>query len=110
MMENKEISRQIDTGARIIGADLEDGMGPIKFDKDKFGVCTDCSHLRAAITRFNKTFAQCYEFEINLNSVDPIVECTKYDQKGSMKLWEMKDIAIIIEPWRKQAGFITEDI
>ena len=109
MMKDKEISRQIDIGARLIGSDIDDGLGPSHFDNDKFGVCSDCTHLRAAITKYNKTIAQCYEFEILLNGVDPMVKCTKYDKKGSMKLWEMKDIAIIIEPWRKQAGFITED-
>jgi hypothetical protein len=104
-----QISKEVDVGARLIGADIDDGVGPSHFDVSKFGVCNDCSSLKAATTQYGKTFAQCYEFEMILNGTDPIVTCTKYDKRGSMKLWEMKDIAIILEPHRKQAGFITED-
>ena len=105
--EKEKISKQVDIGARLLGSD--DDVGPINFDGKKFGLCCDCKHLKAAITKYNKSYVQCYEFEIFLNSIDPVETCNRYERRGSMTLWEMKDIATIIEPFKKQAGFITGD-
>jgi len=101
------MDKEVDIGARSIGANTEDP--PSKFSKDKFGVCYDCQHLKAAITEYGKIHARCFELEVSLSSLDPIIHCSSYKKRGSMTLWEMKDIAVILEPFKKQAGFIIEE-
>ena len=103
------VDKEVDIGARSIGADTEYGSAPNKFNKDKFGICYNCQHLKAAVTEYNKIYAKCYELEIYLNSLDPVIDCSEYKKRGSMTLWEMKDIATVIEVGRRKAGFIIEE-
>lgn len=104
--ERDRIGREVDLGARNIGSDTEYGSPPVDFDTKKFGLCCDCSELRASISKFGSIFARCYEFDKNLNSSDPIEKCSDYKKKGSMTLWDMKEIAYIIEVDKKEIGFI----
>jgi len=103
--KERQLSKEIDVGARLIGADVDEGTGPSNFNSKRFGICSDCTSLKACVSEYGRTFAQCYEFEMLLYGRDPIVNCTKYEKKGEMKLWEMKEIAIILEPHKKKAGF-----
>jgi hypothetical protein len=107
--ERDSIGKEVDNAARLLGADVEWGNPPAKFDKDVYGICFDCVNLRACKSKYGRTYARCYEFELALNSSDPVIECTSYKKKGELSLFDMKEIAIILEPGRRQAGFIVEE-
>jgi hypothetical protein len=109
--ERRKIDKEIDSGARRLG--VEDDWDGFRqkdvFSKEDFGICYDCKELRACRTRYGKVLAKCYEFDITMNGTDPIMECSCYKRRGEMTLFEMKDMAIIIETNKRQAGFIIEE-
>jgi hypothetical protein len=108
-IERKKIDSEIDKGALLIGSDIYYGEPPATFDRSEFGICWDCRELRACKTKYGKTMAKCWEFDIVLNANDPIEECTCYKKRNEMDLNMMKDIAILLDVDKKQAGFILDD-
>jgi len=102
----EKVNKEVDRGALLIGADVEYGEPPLKFDSSEFGICYDCKYLRACKTRYGKTLARCWEFDINLNAGDPIEGCTNYSKRNEMDLFTMKEMAILLDVDKKQAGFI----
>lgn len=108
--DRRTIEREVDTGARLLGADVEWGEPPSRYDKDLYGICFDCKNLRTFRTKYGKIYAKCYEFEERLNSKDPVEDCSCYSRRGEMDLFSMKEIAIIIDNTkRQQAGFIVKE-
>lgn len=76
---------------------------------EKFGLCKDCAYFRYAASEFRIHSAFCKEFVIRLHDNDPIRECTSYDCKTAMSLFTMSQIATMIDPPARKAGFITEE-
>jgi hypothetical protein len=102
----RKINQEIDKGALLIGSDIDYGEPPLTFDSSEFGICYNCRELRACKTRYGRTYAKCWEFDLVMNGNDPIEECTCYKKRNEMDLNMMKDIAILIDVDKKQAGFI----
>jgi hypothetical protein len=40
-----------------------------------------------------------------LTDADPITECTEYDKRGVMDIHDMKQIAWLIDPPKREVGF-----
>ena len=107
--DRKFVNKEIDAGARALGYDTEYGSPKqTVFNKDKFGICHDCVFLRGAESMYGRTIAICNEFEMRLNGMDPIKNCTEYKKRGGMTLWDMKEMALILDVDRRTAGFIVE--
>lgn len=74
------------------------------------GVCWNCRHLRYVRTKYGKEEAVCVHYEHPdrlLNPTDPVVECSDHDDKFSMSLATMWELATLIDAAPpKQAGFI----
>lgn len=106
----RSVEKEINNGARLIGADLEWGTKPSRYDKDLYGICFDCKNLRTFRTKYGKVYAKCYEFDERLNSKDPVEECSCYSRRGEMNLYDMKEMALIIDNTKKQqVGFIIKE-
>jgi len=106
--DQKVIDSEITAGAQIIGAD-EFGHPNKKPLFPKLGLCNDCAHLHAMETKWGKIYAMCTEFEMKLRQDDEVCNCTRYSTAGQMSIWDMKEIAIILEPNRKIAGFVQKE-
>ena len=104
--ENAELIRaKVNAQASMLGLnEYENNKQNIR--TNEFGLCNNCKHLQVAKSEFRTLFAQCYEFEIRLNSNEPITECTNYNQRNQLNLSEMKEIAYIIEDKGKDVGFV----
>ena len=101
---NKEVDLAV---ARLTGSDDWDGSGRgSKLYRKELGICNGCKNLRAAVTRHDKLYAYCETFEKSLNGYDEVVECTAYNARGSLSLWDMKDMAYVIEAEKRKAGFV----
>lgn len=73
-----------------------------------FGKCASCKHFMFAESEFSIWYARCNGFGVKLSHKDPIVNCSSYTEVGSMSLWEMKEMATLIEGKKSRAaGFIT---
>jgi hypothetical protein len=73
------------------------------------GICSDCRNLVASHTKFGKILAKCFETYQILNSSDPIIECTRFNKMGFLSMYDMKEMATLIEI-KKPLGFLSEDL
>ncbi len=101
---NNEVSR----GLSVLGLDKWEGEMSTPFSKEFFGLCSTCRCLKAAKTRYGRIKAKCYEFEVELHGIDPVVECTAFSRRGEMDLSNMKEIALLIDITKKSIGFKSE--
>ena len=108
-MELDDVRREVRKGLGALG--IDDEFFGLKYDisNNKLGLCKDCKHLQMAKTEFGNTFANCYDLDIKLSAEDPVVECTNYEKRGTMSIFEMERIAYIIETDKRKAGFIDGD-
>ena len=60
------------------------------------GLCGRCSHLELMVSQSEVKLAKCGEFRRDLDSRDPIVECTGYWPRGHPTYNELIDRAKII--------------
>lgn len=74
---------------------------------DRFGECALCNHMAFARTEVGIRFALCTRFEhmFGLNSKYPITACTEFSRLGYVSLYDLQQIAWIIDDSTKKAGF-----
>ena len=98
------VSREIDANASI----FQD-----RFDEDvrsgrviNMGLCSTCKELVFTRTQYGTTYAKCGEWRKQLNGVDLVVECTSFKRHGEMSLYDMKDIAVLIDVEKHKIGLV----
>lgn len=96
--------RHIESKAGLLGTDW-DGHLPNRLDKDEFGLCSNCTHARVTKTKYGNIYMFCTEWERHLNGVNLVSECTAYHKIGQMSLFDMKEIAVMIDVENKKIGF-----
>lgn len=77
----------------------------------RFGICAQCLHMSFAKTDFSIAWALCTRWDhaamgaFRLNSKRPLQNCTEFNRRGFVSLYDMQDIAWIIDISEKKAGF-----
>lgn len=71
----------------------------------KFGICGRCKCFESAETEFSILFAYCNAFRRSLSQHHRITNCTSFDDKATVSLAEMKEIAWIIDISEHKVGF-----
>jgi len=106
----ERLNREVKAGMAAIGLGGSSGFGGeelperFSFDKGEFGICTTCEFFFATATEFGGTDAACdnnSSLIFRLGSANPIMKCSRYEQKGAMSIRDMKQIAILIDPGKK---------
>lgn len=100
----KKLNTEIHKGKARIGLDKWDDDYVSPFFKESLGLCSSCKCLKAAQTRYGRTKAKCWEFEVELYGIDPVIECTCYARRGEMTLTQMQEIATLID-LKRPVGF-----
>ncbi len=99
--EQRAIKNEIDAHAAII--QVEDySTGNVATD---LGLCSNCKQLIYTSTEYGTAYAKCNEWEMRLNLSNRIKHCNRFRQRGQMDLYEMKDVAIIIDPDKKKLDY-----
>ena len=78
----------------------------------EYGICATCISFFCAETEFEIQVARCTDRNTGrmiLRSDKPILRCSGYEEVGQMDLFTMKQIAWLIDPPKRTAGFIQED-
>lgn len=74
---------------------------------DTEGLCASCKWLRVATFDNGERWIGCGAW--GADGIKPIprrvIECSQYDERGRMELWEMKQSAWLIDTVRKRVGF-----
>lgn len=70
-----------------------------------YGVCKDCEHFVIVESEFQTILAKCGELGIQLSATQPITSCTRFYKRNQMSLWDMKNIALLINPNKNEIGF-----
>jgi len=108
--EQQKVNDEIGPSAMVFGYDeWEESKRERIPDIPQLGLCANCGNLRACISEFGKIVARCDVFKCSLNAQDPIKDCTSFEKRGEVPLYELKEMAIILEPNKKQVGFIKDD-
>ena len=102
--EQQSLRNELQAKASMLGLDSYDNIN-INYQTSEFGLCNDCKYLQLAKSEFRTIFTRCYKFDTKLTNIEKIIECTGYEQRYTMSLDEMKDIAYIIDINTKKAGF-----
>jgi len=103
-VERQKIKQEVSAKAGSMGFDSYDSCKTHVKTTD-FGLCNDCDHLQLVKSEFRTILARCYEFEIILHTGEPITECTNYEQRNTLTLNQMNDLAYIIDISKKEVGF-----
>jgi len=78
--------------------------------KDSIGICSNCQNMRYCKTEFETVRAICWQFKINLQGQDKVVECNEHSARGTMSLRDMETIATLIDVDKSEIkGFISRD-
>jgi len=103
--EKEAISREIDVLASQYSTDFWDGEVPFG-RKIEMGLCSTCKDLRYTKTQYGTVYAQCERWDKILNGIDLVVECTAFKRQGEMSLYDMKEIAVLIDVEKRKIGIV----
>ncbi len=102
--DREKIEQEISAKAGSLGFNSYESCKAYSKTKD-FGQCNDCKNLQLVKSEFRTILAKCCDFEIILHAGEPITECTNYEQRNTITLNQMNDMAYIIDISNKEIGF-----
>ena len=107
--EKEKIRDQVNSHAKVFGADDYEDMSLPLQDADRYGECKNCYNFQYVRTEFRFVFARCSETKMVLSGKDRVVECTMFTSKNSMSLRDMENIAWLVDPTGRQGvGFVNQ--
>ena len=72
------------------------------------GLCHTCKHAHIRSFDTGKQEVICGRLDVNALMPRPVVECTMYEEKGTMDEWDMEKIAFVLETKKgKPIGFLS---
>lgn len=80
--------------------------------KQLIGLCATCVNCHYKKTQLMDEQFLCERLEwkqTKLNTSDPVIECSAYTRRGQMTLWDMKEMATLVDPPKRQPGFKRPD-
>jgi hypothetical protein len=78
---------------------------PSNYLAEALGMCHDCKYCAVTEFEFTGFIAKCNYHEALLNRKDRVVRCNSYFKRGHMTMYDMRDIAYILELDKKKVGF-----
>lgn len=69
------------------------------------GICYNCKSLSYARLEFGGVLAYCYHYETRLEGKERVMDCSSHARRGVLKLSDMWEIATLIDPPKRKAGF-----
>ena len=84
----------------------EQGGGRIR--NWQFGICANCKNFDVVESEFKVLFARCCSINIRLNTKEPVKFCSAFMKRGEMSIYDMKQIAYLIDVPKDKIGFKTE--
>jgi len=105
--EKQRITSEIEAHATIFEIDEYDSTtsGDVIID---LGLCSKCKDLLCTQTEYGTIYAQCRIWEKMLNTSNRVKHCTRFRRRGQMSLYDMQDIATIININKREIGFKNE--
>ena len=81
---------------------------------EEYGLCATCKHIEYVATEFRVRLVSCEEVgsmysEFELNTAEPVTDCTAHEERGRLTLRDMASMAILINPNPKVVGFKTPE-
>ncbi len=106
--EQTEIETQVDAFSSVLRGGAHDWETAKKhINDDSYGICNKCTNLLLTVFEFgSKKSAYCEKWKRFLEENKRVEDCSAFNEKGKLSLYDMKQIAIMIEPSEKEIGFI----
>jgi len=73
---------------------------------DSLGMCSDCKFCAVTEFEFKGYVVYCNYHDKAMNQKDRVVRCNSYTKRGQISLYDMQNIAWIIDNDPKVVGFI----
>lgn len=77
--------------------------------KQLLGLCATCTSCHYHKTQLMDEIYMCERRSnfpgTKLNTSDPVIECSAYGKRGDMTLWDMKEMATLVDPPKRKPGF-----
>lgn len=78
------------------------------------GICATCTSFVYQKTRLDSEKFRCSRYSdphglIPINTCDPLKECSNYHKRGEMDIWDMKEMAILIDGAPKKVPGFNRD-
>ncbi len=105
--EQHEIETQVDAFSSVLRGGAYDWEVARKHvSNDSYGICNKCTNLLLTVFEYGNKYAYCDKWKRFFEEDKRIEECSAFSEKGKMSLYDMKQIAIIIELSDKEIGFV----
>lgn len=105
--EQREIESQVDAFSSMVAGGAYDWeVAKAHVEADSYGVCNKCTNLLLTVFEYGKKYAYCDKWKKFLEENKRIKDCSSFNEKGRMSLYDMKQIAVIIDPSDKEVGFL----
>ena len=104
--EREVIKAEIENTGDLIN-ERQNSSKFLKMDHD-FGICNNCKNFMFAEIEHGGIRAFCESWEINRNSQKRVIKCNQFSEVGTLSLWDMKEMAYIIE-LDNEIGFIKSE-
>lgn len=109
-MDKDEKRHKILEDVAEIGNSLVSNTSSRKGFTKKLGICAFCKHLIYYKTRLQDEAFWCNKFDnLRLRTSDPIETCTRYWHVSWSDIWDLKELATLIDPPKRKVGFGKED-
>lgn len=73
----------------------------------EYGLCAKCGNIQVALSEFDKIiFSKCTFFDATITLKHAIKTCTAFNPRGQMSLFDMRELAILIDgKTKRKSGF-----
>lgn len=103
--ERKQIESEINAFGEAMGGEWEAvSRDPIR--DDSYGLCNKCKEFLLTMSEYGGKYAYCYKWKQIFKDNRRVTECSGFEERGRMTLYDMKQIATIIEIPDKEIGFV----
>jgi hypothetical protein len=116
-MDNDKRRSEIEKASRlaeVLESKMEEGVSNERM-KELVGLCADCTRFFYQKTRLEDEKFICTRWNdtrvgpIHINTCDPPEECAGYHRRGEMDMWDMKEMAILIDGKPKKVPGFERD-
>lgn len=106
----RETERSVDAIADSVEQKMEESNA--RALHSEYGLCANCTAMACVESEFRVELAMCMHHNLvrrRLRSDRPVTKCTEYESKSTPDLFTMKQMAWLIDPPPRKAGFIQEE-
>ena len=103
--EKRNTRQEIEAlSSRIDNGEPYDQVSSLGSSRPGYGICNNCNHAQIYRKRYGGWVGRCSLWNVALNTIDQVEECSDMSERGRLSLSDMFSIAYLIEPNKNKIG------